>query len=132
MVICFIFHKKIMNLNVEIYNKSAVKCHIKQVSFEKVIIQSDPELCIIMYTHTVWRTCVISSLTDLHRVLQGSFLRSLTAFRFRFLLKKFSSFPLFFSSLYFSANCSFFLSAEQMENREELKISLRNFKNIKI
>lgn len=62
------------------------------------------------------RTQTCTGFVDLTRALvfQGIFLRSFTAFLFRFLLKKFSSFPLFFSSRYFSANCSFFWSAEEM------------------
>lgn len=48
----------------------------------------------------------------------GSFLRSFTAFLFLFLLRKFSSLPLFFSSWYFSASCSFFFSAAKEQRRE--------------
>ena len=47
----------------------------------------------------------------------GSFLRSFTAFLFLFLLRKFSSLPLLFSSWYFSASCSFFLSAAGEQRR---------------
>lgn len=47
----------------------------------------------------------------------GSFLRSFPAFLFLFLLRKFSSLPLFFSSWYFSASCSFFFSAVQEQQR---------------
>lgn len=53
---------------------------------------------------------VIYALFPAPSAFLGSFRRSFTAFLLLFLLRKFSSLPLFFSSSYFSASCSFFLS----------------------